>query len=78
MRNEKMTTKATFKCENCKQEKEFSICTICHGAIDFPHNQNPLCECGGKMHIIPSTIKHIASQSAKVHLVPCITGDLRR
>jgi len=53
-----MTTKAKFKCENCGFEKEFSICSMCLGAIDLPHNQHPNCEkCGGKMGIVSGTVR---------------------
>ena len=53
-----MTTKALFKCEDCGFAKEFSICTICYGAISFPHEQNPKCpECDGKMHLQSETVR---------------------
>ena len=55
-----MTTKATFKCENCGFEKKFSICSICHGVIDFPHNPHPDCpKCAKKMHLRSDTIHKI-------------------
>lgn len=55
-----MTTKAVFKCPSCGFEKEFSICEICRGVIDVPHNPHPNCEqCKDKMNIITTTIRKL-------------------
>lgn len=60
-----MPLKATFRCSECENEEEFPICSICHGAIDFPHQQNPRCKkCGAKMQIQPETIKGVSTYAS--------------